>query len=380
MPKINRYNGNVVPFAGDRLAGEKFVFGSSTTDSDELSDQLTTQFLRGYGTVGPSEFPPLEWFNALGFTTTQFISYLHQMGVAEWNSQQEYPTEGAVCTHNGKLWIRGSIWTIGDEPGVSGSWSDSAPLGEVSPVNNDWNGYLDPAHTVQIEFEDTSAGTRAFAADTEIAPNIFTSDTSNITFADDGWVFDGAIYKKFTFTAEQLALIDINTINVFIKDELGNEHFVSNATNGVNVTKPSATELGVELTNAIFTTLSITKVWRFFATDKVGQVAELGPLGLLKKTGKLYTFAEDLSGIPNGTILSWTESVLKFSEIVTVGFSSGVLLSSTMKPETWLTYDVGAAAWVDSERAFVANTSELGCQVNVNAGATASIIGVYGRA
>ena len=143
MAKIERFNGNVMAFAINNQPGEKFLFGSSTTDSDNLTDQLTSEFLRGFATVGPSEFPPLEWFNAATFTSTQFISYLHQMGVAEWNAAQEYPTQGGMVIHNGRAWKRGASWSTGDEPGVSSSWSeliDSDSIGNFVQVENRFKG------------------------------------------------------------------------------------------------------------------------------------------------------------------------------------------------------------------------------------------------
>ncbi|UOL47413.1 hypothetical protein vBVpPvVp04M_00019 [Vibrio phage vB_Vp_PvVp04_M] len=123
MAKIARFNGNVQAFASNQQSGERRVFGATDpTESDLLSDQITPKFLRGWGTVGASEFPPIEWFNAVGFTTTQFISYLHQMGIPEWNPAQEYPTHGSMCIHNGEAWKRAPTWSLGDEPGVSQSW------------------------------------------------------------------------------------------------------------------------------------------------------------------------------------------------------------------------------------------------------------------
>ena len=96
MAKINRFNGNVKAIAADSLTGERSVFGTTATVSDDLTDQYNAAMLRGWGVVGASDFPPLEWFNAMAFTATQFIAYLHQMGVAEWNALQEYPAGGYV--------------------------------------------------------------------------------------------------------------------------------------------------------------------------------------------------------------------------------------------------------------------------------------------
>lgn len=121
MAKIERYDGNVEAFASESLGTERTVFGG-TTQSDDLSDQLTSAFLRGWGIVGASDFPSLQDFSGAMFTATQFISYLHQMGVAEWDAAQEYETEGACCVYSGDVWKRGTSWSLGDEPGVSGSW------------------------------------------------------------------------------------------------------------------------------------------------------------------------------------------------------------------------------------------------------------------
>lgn len=121
MSKITRYNGNVVPFANNAQTGERYVFGSTTEQSDNLTSLVNANYLRGWAIVGPSQFPPLEWFNAQAFTSGQFISYLHQMGVPEWNALQEYPTAGAQVVHNGSAWTRGAGWVMGDEPGVANS-------------------------------------------------------------------------------------------------------------------------------------------------------------------------------------------------------------------------------------------------------------------
>ena len=122
MSKINRFNGDLRAFAEDALTNERTTFGS-TTQSDELSDQITPEFLRGWGFVASNEFPTLQDFSAAMYTATKLLAYLHQMGVAEWNAGQEYPTEGALVVHDGRNWKRGDTWTLGDEPGVSSSWS-----------------------------------------------------------------------------------------------------------------------------------------------------------------------------------------------------------------------------------------------------------------
>jgi len=156
---------------------------------------------------------------------------------------------------------------------------DYLPLSklEVSPRNNDWNGFLDPSHTVQLQFEDTSAGTRSFPVDTEIAPNIYVTTTGDITFSDTGWSWlaGQSIYKLYTYTVEQLSFIDESSVPVYIVDEVGGKYFINSSLPGVSVTKTNSTTLKVEITSDIFTDLGITKVWEFFSTDSTGYVRKL---------------------------------------------------------------------------------------------------------
>jgi hypothetical protein len=96
MAKIDRYNGNMEAFAADALSTERTIFGD-TTQSDTLDANITVDFLRGWGVVGVNENPTKQDFNGLAFTLGQLIAYLHQRGIAEWNTNQEY-FEGSVVT------------------------------------------------------------------------------------------------------------------------------------------------------------------------------------------------------------------------------------------------------------------------------------------
>lgn len=103
MSKIQRYQGDVRAFASAQQSGERYIFGDTTTESDSLSDQLTTDYLRGWAVISASDEPPLEWFNAVAFTATQFIAYLHQSGIPEWNGEQEYH-DGSQANYNGQIY------------------------------------------------------------------------------------------------------------------------------------------------------------------------------------------------------------------------------------------------------------------------------------
>ena len=126
MAKIDRYNGNMEAFAADALSTERTIFGD-TAQSDTLDANITADFLRGWGVVGVNENPTKQDFNGLAFTLGQLISYLHQRGIAEWNTAQEYFDGSVVTTDVGVYRLK----TGGDgsiDPDIDGgtNW-DKAP-------------------------------------------------------------------------------------------------------------------------------------------------------------------------------------------------------------------------------------------------------------
>ncbi|MEB1112099.1 hypothetical protein VC875_10405 [Citrobacter portucalensis] len=120
MSKIARYQGNVRAFASDAQGMERTVFGG-INQADDLTSQITTSFLRGWGIVGASEHPSLEDFNAAMYAMSQFIAYQHQMGVPEWHAEQEYHL-GSICTHNGESYQSLQNANVGSQP-PSAKWT-----------------------------------------------------------------------------------------------------------------------------------------------------------------------------------------------------------------------------------------------------------------
>ena len=120
MSKITRYEGNLRAFGSDAQGMERTVFGE-TTQADDLTSQVTTSFLRGWGIVGASEHPSLEDFNAAMYAMSQFIAYQHQMGIPEWHAEQEYYL-GSICTHNGESYQSLGDANVGNEP-PSAAWT-----------------------------------------------------------------------------------------------------------------------------------------------------------------------------------------------------------------------------------------------------------------
>lgn len=117
MAKIVRYNGNLKAFASEQLTNERTLFGQVTIAND-LTSQITAQFLRGWGIVGPSDQPSLQDFNAAMYTNGQLLAYLHQMGVAEYNAGQEYFI-GSVTQTGGVLYMSLTDANIGNTPSSS---------------------------------------------------------------------------------------------------------------------------------------------------------------------------------------------------------------------------------------------------------------------
>jgi len=112
--KIVRYNGDVKAFAVDAVGSERTIFGE-VTQANDLTSQINADYLRGWGIVGPADEPSLQDFNAMGFALGQFIAYLHQVGVAEYNSAQEYHANSFVNS-GGILYVSLINSNIGNTP------------------------------------------------------------------------------------------------------------------------------------------------------------------------------------------------------------------------------------------------------------------------
>lgn len=117
MAKIVRYNGNLVPFASSSLGTERTIFGQ-VTQANDITSQYTAEFLRGWGIVGPSDQPTLQDFNAVSYTHGQILSYLHQVGVAEYNATQEYHL-GSFSNVSGVLYFSLVNNNVGNSPATS---------------------------------------------------------------------------------------------------------------------------------------------------------------------------------------------------------------------------------------------------------------------
>ncbi|WP_373033347.1 hypothetical protein [Sulfurovum sp.] len=115
MAKINRYTGDLKAFGSGALALERTVFGS-VTQSDTLDSNINADFLRGWENgTDINGYPTKQFFNAVGFTATQILAYLHQIGLAEWDILQEYNTD-SFTNRNGVIFVSLSDANIGNDP------------------------------------------------------------------------------------------------------------------------------------------------------------------------------------------------------------------------------------------------------------------------
>lgn len=210
--------------------------------------------------------------------TSEDGSYLEQQWLNDWDGFMSSLLSENDIVPNGLV----------DEVGASQYFEGILRLREVSPRNNDWNGYLDPEHQSSLPAPNgypgaSGGGEVYYAADEEISFGIFAgSGGATVSSDSDGWIFTGSIYKLFDYTTEQLADIDVTKVPVYLKDQVGAESFLKHNGSSVIVTKVGS-QLKVEIAAAIFAE-SFTKLWRFFVTERVGRVVELSAVEVIKRT------------------------------------------------------------------------------------------------
>lgn len=223
-------------------------------------------------------------FNQVMYIQTLLMRQLSNQGVLDYSDKEDYTANNALVKDDGGLYL----CTANNGPASAVKQPSTEPLfwrridiTEVSPLNNTWNGYLDPEHQSSLPAPNgypgnSGGGEVVYAADEEISFGIFAgSGGATVSSDSDGWIFTGSIYKLYDYTAEQLADIDVTKVPVYLKDQAGVEYFLKHNGSSVIVTKVGS-QLKVEITDDIFT-VSLTKLWRWFDTESVGRVEEISP-------------------------------------------------------------------------------------------------------
>lgn len=248
MGKITRYSGNVQPFAINAALNDRTTFGTTNTGDDTLDGNTTVGYLTGWGIVSPSESPTLEDFNAVGFTLGQYIAYLHQMGVAEWNGTQEYQV-GSIVNRAGLKYI----CQTADHSGATPPESDAV------------NWKLDPA--AGIGFDNAASGLTAttvqgaldelgkyrqeitidFPADADFALSADQNLYGRIRLTDLGFPLTAPRVVTVSSTERQFAVINETAQSLTIKTQAGT---------GVSVADGAYAVLRCDGTNVVYDELN----------------------------------------------------------------------------------------------------------------------------
>lgn len=161
MAKLTRPTETKI-FGSTALAAELTPFGSSTPSTDINLILNSTEAQRGWGTIGANGFPPMEWFNALGYGLSYYNAYLMQQGIPEWTALQNYYINSYAVGSDGKLYRSktGASGTpnVGNNPTTDATeinWVESikvdmpavinAATAKTTPVDADLFGIVDSA-------------------------------------------------------------------------------------------------------------------------------------------------------------------------------------------------------------------------------------------
>lgn len=110
MSLITRFNGAFKAFASEATGTFRTVFGG-TTQSNDLTDNLTNDFKTGWEIVGTNDEPTIEDFNAMGYTLSQVLAYIHQVGIIEWSGAngviggQDYYANKSYVGYGGDIYV-----------------------------------------------------------------------------------------------------------------------------------------------------------------------------------------------------------------------------------------------------------------------------------
>lgn len=142
-------------FGSAALSAELTEFGGSVPSTDINAILNNAAADRGWGTVGANGFPPMEWFNALGYGLSYYAAYLMQDGIPKWTDLQNYYVNSYAVGSDGKLYrsktgIDGTP-NVGNNPvGDTTNWENSSDVaGDINaapveaPEDTDKIGFWD---------------------------------------------------------------------------------------------------------------------------------------------------------------------------------------------------------------------------------------------
>jgi len=198
MAKIVRYNGNLVAFASGAPGTERTIFGE-VTQANDLTSQITPDFIRGWGIVGPSDQPALEDFNGAMYTHGQLLAYLHQIGVAEYNAAQEYHL-GSFSNVSGVIYVSLINNNTGNAPATSpAQWRSQSQHGISRHITN--GSFTVPAGVTTIYVSGCGGGGGGGGSGT--------TSSSSSGGGGGGGAGESALRSQFAVTPGQVLAISI---------------------------------------------------------------------------------------------------------------------------------------------------------------------------
>ena len=220
MVQIARPDLNVTAFASNAdnsgATLERPVFGRATV-SDSLTANITSEFLRGWEQGQDiNGYPPMGFFNAFGFTSTQMISYLFQRGVADWHASQEFYS-GAVTNRNGTLYIANADTTGQDPAATPAVWQPITPVRKnLLEFENFELNYDMPPNFNFSTFDDRPRINVAnnYAADQIVTYNlqVGSEPVTNLVYGADGLTWGSANASTLKMRALSLGNINANQL------------------------------------------------------------------------------------------------------------------------------------------------------------------------
>ncbi|WP_236546522.1 hypothetical protein [Proteus mirabilis] len=176
--------------------------------------------LRGWGitlerTAGK---PPLEWFNAIGKRVDEWLMYLTQRGLAEWDNSVDYPKD-ALVQHLSVFYVALKV-TKGEQPNTSqNAWT---PLVNFLGVNNK----LDKTAVVQSTGTSTTSVMSQKASTDAFQPKGMYPTTSEMNVELNKKVDKASISQQLANDVNKVPSLDL------LARELGNKQGTGNYADG----------------------------------------------------------------------------------------------------------------------------------------------------
>ncbi|MCX2589737.1 phage tail protein [Proteus penneri] len=172
--------------------------------------------LRGWGvtlerTAGK---PPLEWFNAIGKRVDEWLMYLTQRGLAEWDDAVDYPKD-ALVQHSSVFYVALKV-TKGEQPNTSqNAWK---PLADFLGVNNK----LDKTAVVQSPGASTTSVMSQKASTDAFQPKGIYPTTSEMNVELNKKIDKANISQQLANDVNKVPSLDLVTKELGKKQPAGN--------------------------------------------------------------------------------------------------------------------------------------------------------------